>query len=65
MSSVEGIAGVREKEEITLLGARFEPMEDGGSLWEKDDVCYGREAALQQALRELREREGVSHFDSI
>jgi hypothetical protein len=51
--------GIREKEEITLLGARFEPVEDEGILWEKEGVCYGREAALQQALRELREREGA------
>jgi len=51
---------IREKEESALLGARFEPVEYEGILWEKDGVYYGREAALQQALRKLREREGAS-----
>jgi hypothetical protein len=31
-------------------------------LWEKNGVRYGREAALQEALRELREEGGTSRF---
>jgi hypothetical protein len=32
-------------------------------LWEKNGVCYGRQAALQEALRELREEKDVYLFD--
>jgi hypothetical protein len=42
------------KEETALLEAGFKPIEDG-SLWEKDGVYYGREAAVQEALRKLSE----------
>ena len=54
---------LRVKEEAILLEASFEPLEDDGMLWEKDGVCYGRQAALQKTLRELHEEEGVYLFD--
>ena len=67
--SVEGacglvVAGLRSKhkeeqhakEILDLLeAAGFKPIEDDDSLWSKDGVYYGREAALQQAWRKLRE----------
>jgi hypothetical protein len=59
---MERVVAIREKEESILLKTSFEPLEDG-ILWEKDGVYYGREAALQDALRELRERAGVYLFD--
>jgi hypothetical protein len=57
--------GIRSKEESTLLEAGFEPLaaEDEGLLWEKNGVCYGRQAALQKALRKLHEEDGVYLFD--
>jgi hypothetical protein len=38
-------------------------VEDDGILWEKNGVCYGRQAALQKALRKLHEEDGVYLFD--
>jgi hypothetical protein len=58
-----GHVDINAKEESTLLGASFEALEDDGILWEKNGVCYGRQAALQEALRELREEDGVYLFD--
>jgi hypothetical protein len=57
--------GIRAKEESTLLEASFEPLaaEDEGLLWEKNGVWYGRQAALQKALRKLHEEDGVYLFD--
>jgi hypothetical protein len=55
--------GIREIDDVILLEARFVPLEDDGLLWEKDSVCYGREAALQKALRKLDEEDGVYLFD--
>ena len=56
--------GIRVKENSTLLEASFEPLaEDDGLLWEKNGVCYGRQAALQKALRKLHEEEGVYLLD--
>ena len=40
----------REPDNAMLLRAGFEPVE-GSDLWQKDDTCFGREAALQIALR--------------
>jgi hypothetical protein len=52
------------KEESALLGAGFVPLEeDEGMLWEKNGVYYGRQAALQEALRELREEYGIDLYD--
>ena len=50
------------KEESALLEAGFEPLENR-LLWEKNGVCYGRQAALQKALRKLREEDDVYLFD--
>ena len=59
-----GHVDINAKEESTLLGASFEPLaEDDGILWEKNGVCYGRQAALQKALRKLHEEDGVYLFD--
>ena len=56
-------AGIREIDDAILLEARYLPLEDDGLLWEKDSVCYGRQAALQKALRTLDEKDGVYLFD--
>jgi hypothetical protein len=55
--------GIDANQESTLLEAGFEPLEDEGMLWEKNGVCYGRQAALQEALRKLRAEGGVLPFD--
>ena len=49
--------GIREIDDTILLEARYLPLEDDGLLWEKDSVCYGRQAALQRALRKLDEED--------
>jgi hypothetical protein len=49
----EGLRSIEAREESTLIGARFVPVEEDGVLWEKDGVWYGREAALQSARKEL------------
>jgi hypothetical protein len=54
---------INAKEKSALLEASFEPLEDDGVLWEKNGVCYGRQAALQESLRKLREEDGVYLFD--
>ena len=43
----------RHKEEVMLVAAGFNP-EEGGDLWSRDGVSYGREASLQFAWREWR-----------
>ena len=53
---------ISAKEENALLEAGFEPLENG-LLWEKNGISYGRQAALQKALRKLHEEEGVYLFD--
>ena len=54
--------GISATEEKALLEAGFEPLEKKRLLWEKKGVCYGRQAALQGALRKLREEEGIYLF---
>jgi hypothetical protein len=51
--------GWQGKDEHILLAAGFEPAR--GVMWQKEGVLYGREAALQYAKRELRDK-GESHF---
>lgn len=51
----------RYRENDTLLTAGFKRTENV-LLWEKNGVRYGREAALQEALRELREEGDTSRF---
>jgi hypothetical protein len=41
----------REQENAALIATGFALVE--GDLWEKDGVCFGREAALQNAWKEL------------
>ena len=53
---------ISAKEEGALLEAGFEPLENR-LIWEKNGVWYGRQAALQKALRKLREEDDVYLFD--
>ena len=55
--------GILAKEKSALLEASFEPLGDDGVLWEKNGVCYGRQAALQESIRKLHEEAGVYFFD--
>jgi hypothetical protein len=43
------------REDLALVAAGFEPIEEEDTLWKKDGVCFGREAALQSARKELAE----------
>lgn len=45
----DGAERIREEEDAVLEAAGFEP--EGTCLWAKGGVCYGREAALQNARR--------------
>jgi len=54
---------IKAKEESALLEVGFEPLEDDRLLWEKNGVCYGRQAALQKACSALLEEEGFYLFD--
>jgi hypothetical protein len=56
--------GIYAKEKSALLEASFEALADDGILWEKNGVCYGRQAALQKALRKLHEEDDVYLFDT-
>jgi hypothetical protein len=56
--------GINVVEECALLEAGFEPLENR-LLWEKNDVCYGRQAALQESLHKLYEEDGVYLFDRV
>jgi hypothetical protein len=47
----------RHKEDGMLVAAGFNP-EEGGALWRRDGVTFGRGAALQCARREEREHKG-------
>ena len=49
--NVSKAAGVRAREDSALLRAGYKPAEDG-SLWEKNGILYGREAAEQGAWRQ-------------
>jgi hypothetical protein len=53
---------ISAKEENVLLEAGFEPLENG-LLWEKNGISYGRQAALQKALRKLHEEDDIYLFD--
>jgi len=61
---VAALRGKHEEEDRRAKGgtaqlreAGFEPVGEEGLLWERDGVCYGREAASQKAWRDLREGE--------
>ena len=42
---------LRKEENALLLENGFEPVGSNDLLWVKECVCYGREAALQEARR--------------
>lgn len=44
-----------DREDFALIAAGFEPVDKEGTLWKKDGVCFGREAALQSSRKELAE----------
>jgi hypothetical protein len=46
----------RAKEDSVLIEARFEPTENR-LVWKKHGLWFGREAALQAAFLERRERD--------
>ena len=46
----------RAKEDSVLIEARFEPTENR-LVWKKHGLWFGREAALQVAFLEQRERD--------
>ncbi len=50
-----------EEQDAILVTAGFEPAE--GGLWARNGVRFGRQAALQDARRELRERGGFADTD--
>jgi hypothetical protein len=60
---MEGVNDIRAKEEAILLEANFKPLEINGMLWEKEGVCYGRKAALQNAHSSLFQRRGYALYD--
>ena len=51
----------RYRENGILLTGGFKRTENV-LWWEKNGIYYGREAALQEALRQLREEGGTSRF---
>ena len=42
-----------DRKDVALVAAGFEPTEEEGTLWRKDGVLFGREAALQRARKDL------------
>jgi hypothetical protein len=51
----EDLFRLLNREDFALVAAGFEPTEEEGTLWRKDGVLFGREAALQGARKELSE----------
>ena len=47
---------LRAQEDSVLAEGGFVPEQ--GDLWSRNEVLFGRQAALQSALRELRELHG-------
>jgi hypothetical protein len=43
-----------DRENFALVAAGFEPNEEG-TMWRKDGVWFGREAALHSARKQLTE----------
>jgi hypothetical protein len=52
-----------QKENQLLVAAGFESTDEADDLWIKDDVWFGRNAALQSARRTLRTNTGREVFD--
>lgn len=44
---------MKNQEDFTLQAAGFRPTEEG-TMWRRDGVWFGREAALQNARKQLR-----------
>ncbi len=49
----ENLLCLLDREDFALAAAGFEPTEEEGTLWRKDGVLFGREAALQRARKDL------------
>ena len=52
---------LREKEDSILFAAGYRPTE--GGLWRRSEMLFGRGAALQYALKELRDKGEPNLFD--
>ena len=51
----ENLLCLLDREDLALVAAGFERTGEEGTLWRKDGVWFGREAALQSARKELSE----------
>jgi len=49
----ENLLCLLDREDFALVAAGFEPTEEEGTLWRRDGVWFGREAALQSARKDL------------
>ena len=47
---LSGLGRLAKEQDSMLLAAGFEPLE--GTLWRRDGVHFGREAAMQSAQRD-------------
>ena len=59
---MKSISVVGTKEETILLESGFRPLENR-RLWEKEGICYGREAALQEAWLKLNKEEKINLYN--
>jgi hypothetical protein len=53
---------LREREDSILYAAGYRPTEEDG-MWRRSEMLFGRGAALQYALKELREKGEPNLFD--
>ena len=51
----ENLLCLLDREDLALVAGGFERTGEEGTLWRKDGVWFGREAALQSARKELAE----------
>jgi hypothetical protein len=49
----ENLLCLLDREDFALVAAGFEPTEEEGTLWRRDGVWFGREAALQSVWKNL------------
>lgn len=59
MKAIQGT----ERENQVLVAAGFESTDEEDDLWRKDDVWFGRNAAMQSARRTLLASTGRDIFD--
>ena len=52
----ENLLCLLDREDFALVAAGFEPTEEEGTLWRRDGVWFGREAALQSARKVLSDK---------